>query len=216
MFNPYMQGGSTMPGLPQSSTAPGMGGLGIGGGIYGNPFQVNQLSQPNTQQVGTSYKQGAGGAWVAIDPPPPWMQQQQQQPQPWQYNDAVIPPKNVAPGVRQRTPSPWELQQEQQRLQQEQQQQQPQMLGQPNTQQVGMPYQPQPGGVAIDPPPPWELQQSQQPQMGLAGLMNQQPWMQPYTRYPSMFQGRGAMLNQPMGANYGIGSLTPGNYMSQR
>ena len=41
-----MDQGTTV-GLPRNSTAPGMAGLGIGGGIYGNPFQVNQLSQPN-------------------------------------------------------------------------------------------------------------------------------------------------------------------------
>lgn len=38
---------STTVGLPQNSTAPGMGSLGIGGGIYGNPYQVMGLSQPS-------------------------------------------------------------------------------------------------------------------------------------------------------------------------
>lgn len=49
------QGGSESRtvGLPQNSTAPNMGGLGIGGGIYGNPFQVNQLSQPPMMQGGS-------------------------------------------------------------------------------------------------------------------------------------------------------------------
>lgn len=49
------QGGSESRtvGLPQNSTTPNMGGLGIGGGIYGNPFQVNQLSQPSMMQGGS-------------------------------------------------------------------------------------------------------------------------------------------------------------------
>lgn len=49
------QGGSTIVGLPNNSTSPGMGGLGIGGGIYGNPFQVNQMSQPNALQGGMGH-----------------------------------------------------------------------------------------------------------------------------------------------------------------
>lgn len=33
--------------LPNYSTAPNIGAMGVGGGIYGNPAQVNQLSQPS-------------------------------------------------------------------------------------------------------------------------------------------------------------------------
>ena len=64
-------GNSTTVGLPKNSTAPGMGGLGIGGGIYGNPFQVNQLSQPNALQGG---KGGMGqmGQGLGSNTVPEW------------------------------------------------------------------------------------------------------------------------------------------------
>lgn len=62
------QNGSPTVGLPNNSTAPGYGGMGIGGGIYGNPFQVNQLSQPSglsLQPMGLGQpmgqQQGLGG-----------------------------------------------------------------------------------------------------------------------------------------------------------
>ncbi len=137
------QGGSTMPGLPQSSTAPGMGGLGIGGGIYGNPFQVNQMSYPNALQ---------GGMGMGMTSP-------------WMQTNPLL---------------------------------QPQVF----------PYQPGVGRIG-------QQGMFQQPGMGLGSLMAASP-MQPYQN-ASMFQGRGAMLNQPQGMNSaGLGSLIPGNYMARR
>ena len=119
------QGGSESRtvGLPQNNTSPGMGGLGIGGGIYGNPFQVNQLSQPPMMQGGSGLMQ-----------------------------------------------SPFN----------------PMGQGQP------MP----PGGQ----------------------LFNQMNQMSSPFRSPpaSMLQGQGAMLNQPMNMQAGLGSLIPGNYAAQR
>lgn len=67
------QGGSESRtvGLPNNSTSPGMGGLGIGGGIYGNPFQVNQMSQPAAMQGG---KGGMGqmGQGIGSNTVPEW------------------------------------------------------------------------------------------------------------------------------------------------
>ena len=51
------------------------------------------------------------------------------------------------------------------------------------------------------------------------GFMGQPPMPSPPSPSQpnaSMQQGRGAMLNQPMNTNYGIGALNPSNYMSQR
>lgn len=138
------QGGSESRtvGLPQNSTSPGMGGLGIGGGIYGNPFQVNQLSQPSMMQ---------GGSGLMRSPFNPMGQGQQ------------MPLMN--------------------------QLQQMSLMGQ------GQPTIP-PGGQ----------------------LFNQMNQMSSPFRSPpaSMLQGQGAMLNQPMNMQAGLGSLIPGNYAAQR
>ena len=61
MFNPYDMQSSPRLGLPQNSTSPGMGSLGVGGGIYGNPFQVNQLSQPSGLTLQNPYSQQGMG-----------------------------------------------------------------------------------------------------------------------------------------------------------
>lgn len=142
------QGGSESRtvGLPQNNTSPGMGGLGIGGGIYGNPFQVNQLSQPPMMQ---------GGSGLMRSPFNP-MGQGQQMPLMGQFL-----------------------------LNQMNQMQQMPLMGQ------GQPTIP-PGGQ----------------------LFNQMNQMSSPFRSPpaSMLQGQGAMLNQPMNMQAGLGSLIPGKY----
>lgn len=137
------QGGSESRtvGLPQNNTSPGMGGLGIGGGIYGNPFQVNQLSQPPMMQ---------GGSGLMRSP----------------FN--------------------------------------PMGQGQP------MP----PGGQLLN-------QMNQMQQTPLMGQVSQMDLMnQMASQFPappaSMLQGQGAMLNQPMNMQAGLGSLIPGNYAARR
>jgi len=163
------QGGSTTVGLPKNSTAPGMGGLGIGGGIYGNPFQVNQLSQPNALQGG---KGGMGqmGQGIGSNTVPEWA-------------------KPYIGEVMQKSP----------------------LLGQmqDGPQQSSVLYRAPFYGQGNDTPGAF-----QQPGMGLGALVA--PPTQPYQN-ASMFQGRGAMLNQPQGMNSaGLGSLIPRDYASQR
>ena len=80
-------------------------------------------------------------------------------------------------------------------------------------------------------PPGGQLfnQLSQMQQMPLMGqgqptippggqLFNQMNQMSSPFRSPpaSMLQGQGAMLNQPMNMQAGLGSLIPGNYAAQR
>jgi hypothetical protein len=155
MFNPYDMQSSPRLGLPQNSTSPGMGSLGVGGGIYGNPFQVNQFSQPSGLTLQNPYSQ-------------------------------------QGMGMGQRYP--------------EQTQQQMQQMGQP---QQGM------GLMGMFPPQQMQQGANQNPM----GFMGQPPMPSPPSPSQpnaSMQQGRGAMLNQPMNTNYGIGALNPSNYMSQR
>jgi len=61
MFNPYDMQNNSRLGSPQSVTPPSMGSLGVGGGIYGNPFQVNQFSQPSGLTLQNPYSQQGMG-----------------------------------------------------------------------------------------------------------------------------------------------------------
>lgn len=160
MFNPYDMQSSPRLGLPQNSTSPAMGSLGVGGGIYGNPFQVNQFSQPSGLTLQNPYSQ-------------------------------------QGMGMGQRYPE-----QTQQQMQQQMQQ-----MGQP---QQGM------GLMGMFPPQQMQQQGANQNPMGFMGQPPMPPPPSPLQPNASMQQGRGAMLNQPMNTNYGIGALNPSNYMSQR
>jgi hypothetical protein len=185
MFNPYDMQNSSRLGLPQNSTSPAMGSLGVGGGIYGNPFQVNQLSQPSGLTLQNPYSQQGMGMGQ-----PPMSQMQMSQ------------------GMNQ-NPMGF-MGQPQQGMglmgmfQPQQGQRYPQQMSQ------GMNQSPYIGQQQI---------QQGQPQLGMGMGMGQPPMPSPPSPLQpnaSMQQGRGAMLNQPMNMNYGIGALNPSNYMSQR
>jgi hypothetical protein len=142
-----------------------MGGLGIGGGIYGNPFQVNQLSQPPMMQ---------GGSGLMRSPFNPMGQGQPMPPGGQLFNQM-----NQA----QQMPLMGRVSQMDLMNQMNQGQQMPLMgRGQPML----------PGGQ----------------------LFNQMNQMSSPFRSPpaSMLQGQGAMLNQPMNMQAGLGSLIPGKY----
>ena len=160
MFNPYDMQSSSRLGLPQNSTSPGMGSLGVGGGIYGNPFQVNQFSQPSGLTLQNPYSQQGMGMGQ-----PPMSQMQMSQ------------------GMNQNPMG---------------------FMGQPQ-QGMGM-FQPQ----------QMQQQGANQNPMGFMGQPPMPSPPSPSQPNASMQQGRGAMLNQPMNTNYGIGALNPSNYMSQR
>jgi hypothetical protein len=162
MFNPYDMQSSPRLGLPQNSTSPGMGSLGVGGGIYGNPFQVNQFSQPSGLTLQNPYSQQGMGMGQ-----PPMSQMQMSQ------------------GMNQNP--------------------------------MGFMGQPQQGMGLMGMFPPQQMQQgANQNPMGFMGQPPMPSPPSPSQPNASMQQGRGAMLNQPMNTNYGIGALNPSNYMSQR
>lgn len=80
MFNPYDMQNNSRLGSPQSVTPPSMGSLGVGGGIYGNPFQVNQFSQPSGLTLQNPYsQQGMGMGQRYPEQTQQQMQQQMQQ-----------------------------------------------------------------------------------------------------------------------------------------
>jgi hypothetical protein len=189
MFNPYDMQSSPRLGLPQNSTSPGMGSLGVGGGIYGNPFQVNQFSQPSGLTLQNPYSQQGMGMGMGQRYPEQTQQQMQQ-------------------GMNQ-NPMGF-MGQPQQGMglmgmfQPQQGQRYPQQMSQ------GMNQSPYIGQQQI---------QQGQPQLGMGMGMGQPPMPPPPSPLQpnaSMQQGRGAMLNQPMNTNYGISALNPSNYMSQR
>jgi len=201
MFNPYDMQNNSRLGSPQSVTPPSMGSLGVGGGIYGNPFQVNQFSQPSGLTLQNPYsQQGMGMGQRYPEQTQQQMQQQMQQQGMNQNPMGFMGQPQQGMGLMGMGQPPMGQMQMSQGM---------------NQNPMGFMGQSQ-QGMGMFQPQQMQQQGANQNPMGFMGQPPMPPLPSPSQPNASMQQGRGAMLNQPMNMSYGIGALNPSNYMSQR